>query len=107
MTSPPDETTIPPHHLPLVTKYSINKTKHTPGSDHGLCAPKRRKLDKEKEREQGPAKRLLRPCFSHDDYTVGWTYALPLKIAAAEAMLGYVHLSKTLANPFECAGQLT
>src|ERR1700712_5299670 len=61
--------------------------------DQRPSAPKRRKLDKEHEFEQGSHWATTSTRFSHDDYTVGWICALPLELAAATAILDEIHPS--------------
>jgi hypothetical protein len=61
--------------------------------DQRPSAPKRRKLGKGHEYDQQSNWATASTRFSHDDYTVGWICALPLEMAAAEAMLEEIHPS--------------
>jgi nucleoside phosphorylase len=61
--------------------------------DQRMSAPKRRKLDKDHECEQGSNWATASTRLSHDDYMVRWICALPLEMAAAKAMLDEIHPS--------------
>jgi hypothetical protein len=87
---------MPRPNQPLPIKFMT--TQRLEG-DPSLGAYKRRKLDKDHDVRQISSRATLSIEFSHDEYTVGWICALPLEMAAAQAVLDGIH--PTLPNSLD------